>query len=113
MNSFKDMLAKDVADVFNNANEFAEKMLIYYDGQAYENTSLILDKTAKNRPRNKDDYETLTYKYDATAYINEKELGFIPKKNHSLIIDDIDYNIVEVSNEMGEIVIGLEVYDEW
>lgn len=112
MNSFKDMLAKDIADVFNNANEFAEQMLIYYDGQPHENISLILDKTAKDRNRNKDDYETLTYKYDATAYINEKELGFMPKKNHSLVINGVDYNIVEVTNEIGEIVIKLEVYDE-
>lgn len=80
MNSFKEIIVKDIADVFNNADEFAEKMKLYYDGQEYENIAVIIDKTAKDRNRNKDDYETLTYKYDATAYINEKELGFMPKK---------------------------------
>ena len=110
---FKKILDNELKIVFHNNSEFAENKTIYYDGQEYDNIPVVIDRSAKERNKTSSDKDPTLYSIDVTVYINLFDLGFIPQKNHSIYIDDDEFKIITVKEEMGEIVIELEVLDEW
>ncbi|MDO4301778.1 MAG: hypothetical protein Q4D26_10355 [Clostridia bacterium] len=110
--NFKEALENDLKTVFHNNSEFAENVTIYYDGQEYENIPAVIDKSSKERKKDDDDKELILYTVDVTVYINMSDLGFIPKKNHNIFINDDEFKIVTSKEEIGEIVLELEALDE-
>lgn len=109
---FKDAVIKELSTVFHNETEFAEKLDIYYDGELYRNIPVIIIETAENRNKTNKDHEAVIYHYDTKAYINLYDLNFLPNKNHNIQIGAVEYKIIEAKEEQGEIVLGLEAYDE-
>lgn len=109
---FKESLENDLKTVFHNNNEFAENVTIYYDEQEYENIPAVIDRSAEDRNKPSTDKDFILYSFDVTAYIHLSDLGFIPRKNHSIYINDEEFKIVTAKEEMGEIVLELETLDE-
>ena len=112
MNKFRELLETDLNNVFHNSEEFANYMTIYYDREKYENIPVIIDRQANERSKKSADHEAIIYSFDATAYIHLADLGFVPRKNHTIQIGDMEYSIVTAKEEMGEIKLELVVYDE-
>lgn len=112
MSKFKESLKTDLKNVFHNSEEFADYMTIYYDREKYENIPVIIDRQAKERNKKSSDHETIIYSFDVTAYIHLSDLGFVPRKNHTIQIGSEEYSIVTAKEEMGEIILELVVYDE-
>lgn len=109
---FKEVLENDLKTVFHNNNEFAENVTIYYDGQEYENIPAVIDRSAEDRNKPNTDKDFILYSFDVSAYIHLTDLGFVPRKNHNIYINDEEYKIVTVKEEMGEILLELEALDE-
>lgn len=110
--NFKSMVARDIKEVFHNSNEFAEKKIVIFNGCEYE-IPIILDHTeAKDRKRPSGDNSEGIFLVDVVAYISFEDLKTIPRKGQQIEIEDNLFNIATVSNEDGEIILGLEMLDE-
>lgn len=121
--SFKDMVEADIKNVFLNNNEFAETHTIKYDGETYEDISILLAKAKEmKRPVTVSDHAEGIHKVTATVYISLSDLnGVIPEQKQEISIDDGEalgktffrqYRILTSNCEMGMIVLELEAFDE-
>lgn len=110
--NFKESLGNDLRIVFHNIDEFAENVTIYYDKEKYENIPAVIDRAAEDRSKASSDKDVVLYNIDVTAYIYLADLGFVPRKNHNIFINDEEFRIITAKEEMGEIVLELEALDE-
>ena len=53
MSGFKDMLNRDIRNVFLNADEYAEKCTILYDGEAFRSIAVSLQENADSGRQNR------------------------------------------------------------
>lgn len=111
--NFKEAIRRDSAKVFHNRAEFAEQMMVKYDGEWYS-IPVVLDHSGeKDRKRHTTtDHAQGIFVCDVTAYINEADLPKKPRKDRNIEIEGDLYNIAKVEVEMGEIVLYLEMLDE-
>lgn len=109
---FREALENDLKKVFHNKNEFAKNVTIYYDKEKYENIPAVIDRAAEDRSKASSDKDVVLYTVDVTAYIHLADLGFVPRKNHNIFINDEEFKIITDKEEMGEIVLELEALDE-
>lgn len=120
---FKEMVEKDIRNVFLNVNEFAELHTIIYDGETYKEIPVVLTHNKQEERKTfKDDTAYGVYKVTATAYISKSSLnGVIPEKGHEIRIDNQDfpdnpyytqYRIVTSKCDMGMIRLELEDCDD-
>lgn len=114
MSSFKDMVARDVLNVFQNSDEFAEDRRVFYDGKDFGTIPVILDQTTqKDRDiKSETDYGQGVYAVDATFFTAYEHMGCVPEKFQRIWVDDVEYRIVTSSCEMGQIELGLRRHDE-
>lgn len=119
---FKAMVKADNA-VFLNAAEFAETHNVRYDGEIYEEISVVMVQLKESdRTVVSTDHSEGIYKVSAKVYIAQSDMdGVFPEKGRSIEIDNGEavgkafydkYTIVTSSIEMGMIVLELERYDE-
>lgn len=114
---FKEQVKNDLIAVFNNTKEFADSVNIYYDNEEYVNIPVVMDRSAAEISENVMSMEERTkepvlYSVDVTAYVNVSDLGFIPRKNHPIQINDEEFNIISVKEEVGGLALELEALDE-
>jgi len=113
MSKFKETVAADIAATFINTDDFAEKVKVKYDGVRY-NIPVVLDHNGE-RERKKyttTDHVQGIFVCDATAYINVNDLPVVPRKDRKIEIEGDLYKIARSENEMGTIVLYLEMLDE-
>lgn len=117
MSAFKDMVERDIKNVFQNTDEFAELHTVVYDGTTYSNIPIILDFTTQ-QARNGDRYQSSSdhaegiYLISTTMYAAYSDMQCVPEKDMNIWIDDDKYYIQTSSCEMGQIALGLERLDE-
>ncbi|GHV06343.1 hypothetical protein FACS1894217_04840 [Clostridia bacterium] len=112
--TFKEQVARDNAEVFQNNAEFAELMTIKYSGATFEEIPVILDHDIiKDRAKPANDHASGIELYDVRAYINEANLpGVFLRKGKTIEIGANKYRIVRVAFEMGEYILDCELLDE-
>ncbi len=111
--NFKESVRRDIENVFHNTDEFAETLVVKYDGTRHE-IPVVLDHSGE-RDRKKyttTDHAPGIFVCDVTAYIQEGDLPVKPRKDRKIEIEGDLYNIAKVEIEMGEIVLYLEMLDE-
>lgn len=109
---FKAQIQRDIKAVFHNESEFAETMEVRYNGRDYE-IPIVLDyEGAKDRKQPSSDHADGIFVVDVTAYIALNDIGVVPQKNKRIEIGGDVFNIIQVSNEAGEIILDLEMLDE-
>lgn len=120
---FKEMVDRDNAAVFLNADEFAEYHTIKFDGKVYEHIPVVLTKVRQSdRTILQSDYMQGVYLVTAKAYFNAKDTDEnIPEKGKRFEINDGEalgkpffqrYLVATSENAMGMICVELEAYDE-
>lgn len=109
---FKSLVKQDIEEVFQNVEEFAEMMDVFYNGKSYY-IPVVMDKEVmKDRKRAASDNAEGIFLVDAVAYIAYKHMGAMPRKGKRIEFDEEMFEIVSANNENGEIVLGLEMLDE-
>ncbi|GHU50716.1 hypothetical protein FACS1894127_6350 [Clostridia bacterium] len=112
MTGFKDIIASDVHDVFQNTGEFAELSTVEYNGATYS-LPLIMDRdTTVERSKNKEDHVQGLFLCDAVVYIAQSDMNTVPRKNVRIKINGERFTIEKVGSEMGEIVLYLSQFAE-
>lgn len=112
MSGFKDQIARDIAAVFHNADEFADFMDVEYNGKIYNIPVVIDSEIAKDRKKTAKDNAEGIYTVDITAFMSFKNLGIVPRKETEIKIGGVEYSIVNVAFDAGEITLDLEMLDE-
>lgn len=112
MSGFKDQIARDIAAVFHNADEFADFMDVEYNGKSYNIPVVIDSEIAKDRKKTAKDNAEGIYTVDITAFMSFEDLGIVPRKETKIKIGGVEYSIVNVAFDAGEITLELELLDE-
>lgn len=113
MSGFKDQIKRDIAAVFHNTSEFADKMVVEYNGSVYNDIPVVIDsEIAKERTKPSSDNSVGIFAVDITAFIAFEDLGIVPRKETKIIIGGVEYSIVNVAFDVGEITLDLEMLDE-
>lgn len=113
MSNFKEQVERDIAAVFHNTEEFADLMEVKYNGKVYKGIPVVIDsEIAKDRAKASGDNSVGIFAFDVTAFISLKDLGIVPRKETQITIGGVDYNIVRVAFDVGEITLDLELLDE-
>lgn len=114
MSAFKDMVARDVLNVFQNSDEFAEDHHVFYNGKDCGTIPIILDQTTeKNRDVSSvTDHGMGVYAVDATLFAAYEHMGCVPEKGQRIWVDETEYYIETSACEMGQIELGLRRHDE-
>lgn len=112
MPNFKAQIERDIKDVFHNSGEFAEITDFWYKGTRYSLPVVIEYETARERSKSAHDYADGIFIADAKLYIAHSDLKVIPKQGNIITIADNEYRIVKAVNDMGEIILDLEMFDE-
>lgn len=114
MSAFKDMVARDVLNVFQNIDEFAENRRVFYNGEDFGTIPVILDQ-GKEKAREiavETDHGLGVYAVDVTFYAAFEHMGCVPEQSQRIWIDDVEYRIETSACEMGQIALGLRRHDE-
>lgn len=115
MLDFKAQLDRDMS-VFHNNAEFATVTNFWYLEKEYT-VPLIIDHTAaEKRKKSETDHAEGIYRADCLVYIALRDLGFVPKKDRHIEIEQAgtvyEYNIAKADVEDGEIILELELLEE-
>lgn len=119
--SFKDMLAEDLRGVFLNADEFAERRTIVYDGEIYADIPVVLTGIKEqNRQAKADDHAPGLYLASTVLHCALDALGGnLPEQGSRIRISDPDapgyfrqFYVATSDLEMGMVRCGLEAIDE-
>ena len=109
--NFKHQLLLDVAEVFHNPEDFAEKMKFEYQGKSFDIWAVMEEEGTsvrdKNNNQRKNDREKSLYQYDKYLWIEQRQLGFVPKSKRNIRLNGTEYEIREVSCEFGEILLTI------
>lgn len=120
---FKESVARDIANVFLNTDEFAELHTIKFDDETYSNIPVVTQKiTQSDRTVLQDDHVQGIYKLSMRAYFNSVDTnGHIPEQGKSFEINDGEAlgkpffqrcRVATAENKMGLICLELEAFDE-
>lgn len=121
MSAFKDMVAADIHGVFLNDAEFAERRTVKYEGNVFEDISIVLNGIKQSeRKQLVFDHTMGLYKVTDIMHAALSDLGnHMPEKGHVLSISDPDvpgffrdYYVASVQNTVGMLRIELEAIDE-
>ena len=112
MSGFKDQIARDIAAVFHNADEFADLMDVKYNGKTYNIPVVTDSEISKDRIKTMRDHAEGIYTADMTVFIAFEDLGIVPRKETKIIIGGVEYSIINVGFDAGEITLDLEMLDE-
>lgn len=75
--SFKDMVARDIRNVFLNLDEFAEKCTVKYDGVVYKDITASLQGVSESdrQQRREDDHAQGLHRAAVVFYCAAEDLG--------------------------------------
>lgn len=109
---FKAQIKRDLAAVFHNSDEHADKMRVEYNGKKYYIPVVVDHDGARDRQQPSSDHADGIFIADLTVYISFYDLKIVPRKETEIVIDDTTYNIKRVGCDAGEITLDLELLDE-
>lgn len=109
---FKEALKADLKNTFHNTKEFAQESSVYYDGESLNGVPVIITGISKDRKKSASDHETGLFVNEVKAFINAADMTIQPRKNHNIDINNVEYSIIDVKEDMGQYVLTLEVIDE-
>lgn len=113
MSDFKDQIKRDISAVFNNVAEFADELDVEYNGNVYKSIPVVVDSdVAKERAKASGDNSEGIYAVDLTVFISFEDLKIVPRKETEITIGGVEYSIVNVTFNMGEITLDLEMLTE-
>jgi hypothetical protein len=114
MSGFKDVIENDIKAVFLNADEHAELSSVIYDGVTRKIPVILDRQMLKDRPVTMEsgDHAQGIHLVTVTLYAAFSDLGVVPKNDKRITINDEEFRIVTSTNEMGQVVCGLEAYGE-
>lgn len=115
MGDFKALLDSDMK-VFHNPTEMAHKVNIWYKEKQYTVPVIIDHTAAEDRKKTETDHAEGIYRAKCLVYIALCDLGFMPKKDRNIEIEEagaiIEYRIEKADCEDGEIILELELMEE-
>lgn len=107
------MIEDDVHRVFQNDQEFAEQLNVYYDGKDYGPLPVVLIRhSERERKILAQDHGMGVYEVTVTCYIAFSHIGVLPEQDQPIFIGDEEFRIVESSCPLGQIILKLRRYDE-
>lgn len=118
MSGFKNMVQADIKNVFLNSSEFADLHTIIYDGETYEDVSLVMTGIKESdRPALVGDRVQGLYLVTTVVHVAVSDLGGrVPEKGMKFKINDGDffeeYYVASCNNDLGMLRIELEAIDE-
>lgn len=121
--SFKDMVESDIKNVFLNADEFAENLIVIYDGESYGPIPVVLTKLKEQDKKTtvrQGDHSQGIYLDTTVMHCALSDLGgVLPEKGSRIKIQDEpnssfyrSYYVAVSDIEMGMIRAELEEHDE-
>lgn len=121
--SFKDMVASDIKSVFLNTDEFAESLIVKYDGVTYGPIPVVLTKLKEQDKKTtvrQGDHSQGIYLDTTVMHCALSDLGgVLPEKDTRIWIQDEpestfykSYYVALSDIEMGMIRLELEEHDE-
>lgn len=120
--SFKDMLARDIGNVFLNTEEFGEKRSVEYDGERYEDIPVVLSGLKeKDRRQLVTDHVQGLYLVSSVLHCALEDLGGKqPEKGQRIRINDEEggggffreFYVASSVCELGMLRVELEAIDE-
>ena len=102
--SFKDILQRDIDEIFFNLNEFSDTHNI--DG--VEMTAMIDDMEHIEREKKMKSHMDGIYARQILLYVKASEFGPIPSQGRLLKLDGHVYTVVDTTDEGGVYTITLE-----
>lgn len=112
---FKALLDSDMK-VFHNPAEMAHNVNIWYLEKQYTVHAVIDHTAAEDRRKTETDHAEGIYRADCLVYIALRDLGFVPKKDRNIEIEEAgavtEYRIEKADCEDGEIILELELMEE-
>lgn len=112
---FKALLDSDMK-VFHNPAEMAHTTNVWYLEKQYTVPAIIDHTAAEDRKKLETDHAEGIYRANCLAYIALRDLGFVPKKDRRIEIEEAGavstYQIKKADCEDGEIILELELMDE-
>jgi hypothetical protein len=108
----KEQIAQDNAAVFQNPDEFADMKRVSYNEAVWEIPVVLDHEITTDRKIPSGDNAKGIFLADVRAYINERDMGVIPRKGKRIKFGTREYKIAKVSVEMGVIILDLEAYGE-
>ncbi len=124
MSGFKDMIIRDNEKVFLNLEEFGEKRTVVYDGETYQDISIILsglkeqDRNLSQRSR---DHTQGLFRVTSELYVRLSDLdGRQPEQGQKIKINNKEggggffrhFFVASSVCEMGMLCVELEGIDE-
>lgn len=110
--AFKEALENDLKNIFFNVQEFAELCELDYDGAVYS-VPVVIDKNVlQDRKNNSTDHEAELARRETMVYIRAESLPAIPRKNHYISINGLQYVITESSENKGVYELVCVEYEE-
>lgn len=112
MLNFKELAERDLTEVFHDSEYFASPVEIQYDEEKYTVSAILDASEERDKKTAYNDFAQGIFENTATLYVKKSDLGFVPRKNHRISVEDVDFEILSVSEEMGEIVLELRTMEE-
>ncbi len=121
MSAFKDMVEADIHGVFLNVDEFGERRTVKYNGEIFEDISVVLNGIKESdRKQLVFDHTMGLYLVTDIMHVALSDLGgHMPEKGRIISISEPDvpgffrdYYVASVQNTVGMLRIELEVTDE-
>jgi hypothetical protein len=112
MSAFKKQVKRDLAAVFLNVGEHADKIKVEYNGKKYNIPVIVDSDSNKDRVKTMRDNADGVFISDLTVFISFYDLKIVPRKDTEIIIDDAAYTVLRSSLEAGIVTLELEVFDE-
>lgn len=105
--TFDDILNEDLGDTFLNLDEFGREIVI--DGTTVIG---IFDEgdtrdTISSQPSYGPDYGERMWEEKKTLYVKESDIQPVPRSTQELIVDGVEYQVSEVTNENGLVILLL------
>lgn len=112
MSRFHEILERDIKNVFQSTDDFAEVKTVHYDGEVY--TIPIIMDCFKQKDRNilQNDNAQGIHRIVGTMYAAYDDMGCQPEKGQPIFVDGKQYYVVTSECEMGQLAIGLGAFDE-
>lgn len=120
---FKESVARDIAKVFLNTDEFANTHTIKFDGEVYKDIPVVIQQNEQSeRDVLRDDHMRGIYMLSARVYFSAKDTGGnVPEQGKIFEINDgealgkpffVKYRVETSENIMGLVRLNLTAYRE-
>lgn len=111
MSKFKEMLDRDIKNVFLNADEFGEEHVIDGETVVCVFDNYMTDNRDQGTLPDRVDFADGIYRSRLQLYVKESDLGYIPRSRDPIDIDGKVYIVASVARDIGMLTITLEVND--